>query len=306
MLLVGAGVVLFLAVAAIREFWLSRPIGEGPAGPAVPAEPFQAAWTDRPVLLLGVGDSVTAGFGASPGLSYFERLARNPTAEFPDMQGISLGSALPNLRVLNIARSGTNSLQHVDLIRDRLPVQEADTFGLVVATTGGNDLIHWYGRSKPREGAMYGAVLAQAQPWIDNFERRLVDMLDLIDERFPGGCLVFLADIYDPTDGVGDAALAGLPSWPEGLQVHAAYQRAIQRCAERRPNVRLVPMHQEFLGHGIHCRQFWRSFYRAEDPHYWYYFNLEDPNDRGYDAIRRLFLIEIAKARDEIARPAAP
>jgi hypothetical protein len=34
-------------------------------------------------------------------------------------------------------------------------------------TTGGNDLIHWYGATPPREGAMYGASLAQAQPWIN-------------------------------------------------------------------------------------------------------------------------------------------
>ena len=34
--------------------------------------------------------------------------------------------------------------------------------------------------------------------------------------------------------------------------------------------------------------------YRADDPHYWYYANIEDPNERGYDAIRRIFLNEIA------------
>ncbi len=26
------------------------------------------------------------------------------------------------------------------------------------------------------------------------------------------------------------------------------------------------------------------------DPYYWFYDNVEDPNDRGYDAIRRAFL----------------
>lgn len=34
---------------------------------------------------------------------------------------------------------------------------------------------------------------------------------------------------------------------------------------------------------------------RRVPPHYWYYVNLEDPNERGYDAIRRMFLIQIAK-----------
>ena len=46
--------------------------------------------------------------------------------------------------------------------------------------------------------------------------------------------------------------------------------------------------------------QFWRKFYRAEDPHYWYFENLEDPNERGYDAIRRLFLIEMTKVTSRL------
>ena len=67
------------------------------------------------------------------------------------------------------------------------------------------------------------------------------------------------------------------------------------------PAVHLVPMHAEFLGHGIHCAQPWREHYDQTDPHYWYAFNLEDPNHRGYDALRRLFLIEIARRADVIA-----
>jgi hypothetical protein len=84
-----------------------------------------------------------------------------------------------------------------------------ETLGIVVLTTGGNDLIHSYGRNPPVEGAMYGAT-------------------------------------------------------PDA-----------------------------FLGHGIPCSQRWRTHYRRDDPHYRYFDNLEDPNPRGYDAIRRLFLLEI-------------
>jgi len=40
----------------------------------------------------------------------------------------------------------------------------------------------------------------------------------------------------------------------------------------------------------------------ATDPHCWYYTNLEDPNGRGYDALRRLFLIEMATALSVPAR----
>jgi len=59
--------------------------------------------------------------------------------------------------------------------------------------------------------------------------------------------------------------------------------------------VHLVDLHTAFLGHGIHCTQFWAKHYNSRDPHYWYHVNLEDPNERGYDAIRRLFLIEMTK-----------
>jgi hypothetical protein len=110
---------------------------------------------------------------------------------------------------------------------------------------------------------------------------------------------VFIADIYDPTDGAGTPGFTGLPSWPDGLRILEAYNEAIRRCAEGRRNVHLVPMHDAFLGHGVYCRQFWREHYRADDPHYWFGDNLEDPNHRGYDAIRRLFLIEIAEALAE-------
>ena len=120
-------------------------------------------------------------------------------------------------------------------------------------------------------------------------------MLDDITARFPGGCEIYLGDIYDPTDGVGDAPSVFLPHWPDGLLIHAEYNRAIARVAARRPNVFVVPLYQTFLGHGSHCRQFWRETYDASDPHYWFFSNIEDPNDRGYDAIRRAFLVAMVE-----------
>ena len=70
-----------------------------------------------------------------------------------------------------------------------------------------------------------------------------------------GGCHIFLADIYDPTDGLGDATSAGLPHWPDGLAIHTAYNNVIRRCAKERDSVHLVPMREAFLGQGIHCTQ---------------------------------------------------
>ncbi len=300
LLIVAAG--LIGITAAYIEFHFHLPEGNGPAGPAVALEPFEKAWTDRKVLLLGVGDSVTAGFGATSGHSYFDRLANNPDDEFEDMRGRSLLHVLPNLQTRNLAVSGSNSLQHLQSIEEKLERQPADLFGLVVMTSGGNDLIHWYGRSPPKEGAMYGATLEQARPWIDNYEKRLEEMFKLLRDRFPGGCLIFFGDIYDPSDGLGDPESALMPAWPDVLAVHTAYNDALRHAAEQCAWVRIVPICDEFLGHGIHCRQFWRKHYHRRDPHYWYAPNLEDPNDRGYDAIRRVFLNTIIMEIAEFQR----
>ncbi len=301
LLLLAIGGLLLVAAAGYVHFYLYLPMGSGPAGPSVPAEAFAEPWTDRKVLFVGLGDSVTAGFGASPGLSYFDRLVTNPPEEFHDMQGRCLSRVLPGLEAQNLSLSGSNSLQHVDHIEDKLPKQPDDVFGIVVMTSGGNDLIHWYGQTPPREGAMYGCTLQQAQPWIANYEARLDQMFSLVEQRFPGGCLIFIADIYDPSDGYGNPESAYLPPWPDCIAVHTAYNKALRAAAARHASVHVVPMHAEFLGHGVHCRKFWSKHYRSRDPHYWYLFNLEDPNDRGYDAIRRLFLLEIIKQRQAIS-----
>ncbi|WP_437225571.1 SGNH/GDSL hydrolase family protein [Planctomicrobium sp. SH661] len=289
------GIVLVGGVVFYIEFWYRRPVGSGPVGIAVEKETYESIWTEKPVMVLGLGDSITAGYGASAGMSYFDRVIKNPDGEFKEMQGISLRNVIPNLQSMNKSISGTTSLELLDFTLPRLEAAPEDHFGIVLLTTGGNDIIHNYGRTPPREGAMYGATISQAQEWIDAFGVRLNRILDEIEAKFPGGCDIFLANIYDPTDGIGDAEHAGLPAWPDGLKVIQAYNDLIEKTCASRENVHLVDIHSAFLGHGIHCRKFWRSGYRASDPYYWYFDNLEDPNDRGYDAIRRLFLTGIAK-----------
>lgn len=296
--LLGVGVVLLGAAGLYLYLTFRLPVGEGPAGPEVPRAAFAHPWTTRPVLLVGLGDSVTAGFGARRGYGYFDRLVANPSDEFPDMKGICLSAVFSNLRATNLSVSGTISIDHAQNQLPHVPRADAQTLGFVVITTGGNDLIHNYGRTPPRKQAMYGATLEEAKPWIEEFAERLETMVAGLESRFPGGCHIFLADIYDPTDGVGDIGRAGLPAWPDGLKVLGAYNEAIKSCAKKHSSVHLVSMHDAFLGHGIHCGQPWARHYQGRDPHYWYYTNLEDPNERGYDAIRRLFLIEMAKVSE--------
>jgi hypothetical protein len=289
------GAVLVGGAAAYLYFGMSRPVGSGPAGPAVSKSAFSRIWTTNEILLVGFGDSVTAGFGARKGYSYFDRLVANPPDEFADMRDISLKVVFPNLHCTNLSQSGSTSLEHIEKQIPKLLTASSNVMGIVVITTGGNDLIHNYGRTAPREGAMYGATFDDAKPWIDNFGARLDSMLKQIESDFPGGCEIFIADIYDPTDGYSDIQRAGLPAWPDAPKILAAYNNVIHGMAEKDRHVHVVNMRAGFLGHGIHCTQFWSKHYDSNDPHYWYYSNLEDPNERGYDALRRLFLIEMQK-----------
>jgi lysophospholipase L1-like esterase len=227
--LLTVGVVLFGAAGLYLNLTFSLPVGEGPAGPQVAREAFAHSWTARPILLVGLGDSVTAGFGARRGYTYFDRLVANPPDEFSDMKGICLSAVLPNLRTTNLSVSGTVSMEHAQNQLPRVPRVDAQTLGFVVITTGGNDLIHNYGRTAPRMQAMYGATLEQAKPWIEGFAKRLETIVSGVESCFPGGCHIFLADVYDPTDGIGDIARTGLPAWPDGMKVLGAYNEAIRR-----------------------------------------------------------------------------
>jgi lysophospholipase L1-like esterase len=295
-----AGLALIGGAGGWLFFRFARPAGAGPAGPVVARESFSQPWTNRRILLVGLGDSVTAGFGSRKGYSYFARLTKNPADEFPELNGICLSAIFPNLASTNLSVSGSTSAEVPAGQLSRLPTNEPSVLGIVVITTGGNDIIHNYGRTPPREEAMYGATLEEARPWVENFGRRLEEMVTQIKSRFPGGCEIFMANIFDPTDGFGDAERAGLPPWKNAAQILDAYNNVIRQCVALHPEVHLVDIHGTFLGHGIHCTQFWQVHYDRQDPHYWFYDNLEDPNERGYDVIRRLFLIEIEKDKNQL------
>jgi lysophospholipase L1-like esterase len=293
---------VILAVVLVGAWYFLRgrfehTMGSGPAGPVVALDSFRRAWFTNQFVLIGLGDSVTAGFGATAGHGYFELLVQNDDEQRPDMQGRDLQHVLSNLRIRNLAVSYTTSAEH---LTDQLPhvgAYPADVRGIVLITTGGNDLIHDYGRTPPRDGAAYGCTYAQALQWKETLRARLKALLEGTMKAFPGGCEIFLANLYDPTDGVGDIQHANLllPAWPDGLRVLALWNDVIAETCRDYPNVHLVDFHSEFLGHGIHCADRRSRYYHRDDPHYWYYENLEDPNDRGYDAIRRLFLIEMQK-----------
>lgn len=299
---VKAALIVGIAYGGYLYLFVFTPVGSGPAGPFIPPKYFKSVWTERKVVFVGLGDSITAGFGASEGLSYFDRLVKNPGSDSEDIKGKNLSVVVPNIVVENLAVSGSTSIDCLERQVPSIAPTSSDVLGLVVITTGGNDIIHQYGKAPPREGAMYGATFDQAKPWIANYKKRLDTIIQCVNDRFPGGCHIFLANIYDPTDGTGDPGLSGLPLWPDALKIIDAYNSVIAGCPGKYSNVHIVNIHDPFLGHGLHATKFWLKHYHLFDPHYWFNANIEDPNDRGYDALRRIFLLRISEVFEVLRR----
>ena len=91
-----------------------RPMGTGPAGPAIAAAPFEKVWSNQEIVFLGVGDSITRGYGAPSGLTYFDLLKQNNDAKYPDMQGKGFSAVFPKLKARNVAVDYTTSQEHLD------------------------------------------------------------------------------------------------------------------------------------------------------------------------------------------------
>ena len=300
-----AMLIIFLLVGSIclavwMYFRYARPIGSGSAGSFIMPQSFASPWTTRPVVLLGLGDNATQGRGASPAHGYFQRLITNPPDEFSDMQGICLSKVIPQLQQVNLAVADATSIDCLEQQLSQLKAYPADTFGIVVITVGINDILHDFGRSPPRDGALYGANLSEIGGLVSGFEKRLRLITRRARETFPGRCRIYIANLCDPTDRDGDIELAGLPAWAHWLYAITSFNRAISLHAKHNPDVTIVDIHSAFIGHGTHCTHFWHDNYRKQDPHYWFASDVATPNERGHDAIRRQFLIELSRELPEL------
>lgn len=198
---------------------MNLPTGSGPAGPEVPDRYFNKVWSNANIVLIGIGDSITVGFGAQKNHGYFALLKNNDDEKYPSMTGKDLKSVLPNLASYNYAKNFTITQEHIDEQLIKMPVYPVGVKGIVVITSGGNDLIHDYGKNPPRDNAMYGCSYEQGVIWAESLKQRLQILLEGVMSKFPNGCEIFMANIYDPTDGISDPHIAGLPRWPDAVKI---------------------------------------------------------------------------------------
>ena len=105
---------LSLILASCYKCQQITKVGKGAAGPKIIDAKGPAIWTNGHVELLGLGDSVTRGFGSKRGHSYFELLAHNKDKKHPDMKGKDLSTFIPQLITTNESVNCSDSLDHIN------------------------------------------------------------------------------------------------------------------------------------------------------------------------------------------------
>lgn len=274
--------------------WLLMIACEDPPTEATPPEPRRldtwvpergAPETLRRLVFLG--DSVSAGWGASaPERSYKRLLQANDDDTWPAAASLDL-ERYGELEVWEMAIGGatTQTVRDGQLraLASRLAEEGSDGFTQVFMTVGGNDI----------QMALFGTLAGAAtEPVADGIEARLDDILTTLTDPalFPDGVGVLFANIYDPTDDVGqaDACFGGFDVG--FMRPHLRDANARMREAAERHQVGMIDMYGAFQGHGMYAADANNKHHDSGDPTIWYTSDCIHPNDRGHHEIRRHFL----------------
>ena len=150
---------------------------------------------------------------------------------------------------------------------------------LVVMTAGGNDL----------QSVLMNpsGVEERLEKTVDNWRKIAEYFLD--KERFPDGSTVLMANVYEPTDAVGQVGncFYGLNISSLLPSLHEANTQ-LRGLAEEL-GFSALDMRGTFLGHGFHHSDPNTPHYNADDPSLWMANSCTHPNPRGHHEIRTLF-----------------
>jgi lysophospholipase L1-like esterase len=235
----------------------------------------------QPQRAIFLGDSITSGVGATTGTaSYVSLMIDNDGLLWPDSEAMDLETLYPSItQIIDVSQGGATT---ASLVSQQLPSLSGllgETVSgptLVIMTIGGNDM----------QGAIPNIVAGgsmAAKATLGELSWNLEAIMDYFQDsaRFPDGAFVYLANVYDPTDGDGYAEgcfqnmnLAGIWDYFENAN------HTMRTIAEDN-NIALVDIYDHFLGYGYTASNSWFS-------------DCIHPNDEGHDQLRRVFMAAIA------------
>lgn len=243
---------------------------------------------DTLARVIFLGDSITDGVGASRDeLAYTALIQANASATWPAADGLDLESRFGNVEVVDRSRGGatTDSLRYgqLDALEEDLGSAVAGQTAVLITIAGNDVQTLILNADETKE------VTADI---LDNLEYTYDFFADPV--RFPDGAWVYLASVYEPSDGVGqvDACFFGL-ELSETLVSLGQVNDAVRGQAEER-GIAWLDMHGHFLGHGYYAEDPANRYHHPEDPTLWFADDCIHPNDRGHHEIRRLFWYAVA------------
>jgi lysophospholipase L1-like esterase len=194
---------------------------------------------------------------------------QNSEELWPDEIGNDLISRFPGIERANLAEDGATI---GDVFGEQLTqVEDTDEPVLITLTVGGNDLLSAFG-SHPKKGLL------------EKIERDIAEAYDfLVDHlrgRFPHGTLI-VNTIYDPSDRSGRIPGVYDELGPLPLEILDRMNDHIRALAIGTPRVLLADLYAHFLGHGVSV---------GDDDRWYWKRSLIEPNARGANEIRRLWL----------------
>ena len=229
-----------------------------------------------------LGDSITAGSGASSTTHYRALLGDKLEAQFG-----------ADIQIDNCSNGGA---VNADLLDNQIPecfpeAEESNT--LVIITSGGNDIVRT---------AINKPDFETGKTAVDDLVADMEDALDYFadDSNFPGGVSVVYANVYEYTDATGNldscslAAVAGLTGqWDEGIDIYGYLESEYMRLAVER-GFDVLFLEEMFCGHGWNRED-------SDGPCYedrgelWMSSDCIRPNEAGHAAIADGFMSVVSE-----------
>ena len=248
---------------------------------------YAYAFPESPSTVIFLGDSITAGAGAQNDDESYAELLVNNTSTWPDWDGRDLATRYPGIDVVDVSDGGAwtgtvlNSQIEDFEAAVTLPFEGE---ALVIITAGGNDL---YSVLRNPSG-----VEERVENTVSNWREMAEYFLD--DERFPDGSTVLMANVYEPTDAVGQysGCFYGLNISSLLPNLHDANTQLRGLAVEM--GFSALDMRGTFLGHGFYYDDPTAPYYDEADPSLWLANDCIHPNPRGHHEIRTMFWRAIA------------
>jgi lysophospholipase L1-like esterase len=224
---------------------------------------------------VALGDSISIDdYAGGPGRGGASLLQRNRDDDFPQWRGRDLVSRDPGTTFALLATDGATTRTLLDVQLPRLTALGLRPT-LVTLTIGGNDVLGCYGDT------------AAARRTVSQVRAAVSAALDRLGPLLAPDARVVVGNVYDPSDGTGDAQRLGLPPWPDAVGVLTELNGALRDAAHRH-GAALADIAGRFTGHGLLAGDPSRPDPRPAERDLWFCQVIE-PNAWGAGGVREAF-----------------